>query len=219
MGKWILAGCGSLFVVFACAAIGIGLWLMGEYNGFQTTEVNLSAAWEDEQNWLSSYVLGFQEQASTMGFNATAIKDIMVAAIDAQPGDDNFGSGALVASITQAYPDAGAAEITRLADRLMTYTESQRSAFRDKHSKTIDMTRVFEIKLNTFPGNLIAGVMSIPDGNLQARVGGQILATGRDALAMIRRPISDAKTNEAFQTGVMQPLSPFSPTAAPTAAR
>lgn len=224
MGKWILAGCGSLIVVFLCAAVGIGLWLVGEYNSFQTTEVNLSTAWEDEQNWLSSYVLGFQEQAASMGFNASLIKDVMVSAIDAQPGSEGTGVGALVVSLTQAYPDVGVGEITRLAERLMTYTESQRSAFRDKHSKTLDMTRVFETKLNTFPGNIISGIMSIPDGNLQARVGGQVLATGREALAMIRRPISDALTNQAFQTGEMAPLSPFGtqkaePDVKPTQAR
>lgn len=207
--KAIAVGCAGFVGLVACGVILFGVWLIGESNGLQTSQINLSAAWEDEQNWLSSYVLGFQEQAAAMGFSATAIKDIMVAAIDAQPGSESFGQGALVASITQAYPDAGATEVAKLAANLMTYTDAQRSAFRDKHSKTIDMTRVFEIKITTFPGSLIAGILSVPNDNLQARINGQVIATGREALAIIRRPISDRTTNQAFQSGEIAPLNPF----------
>jgi hypothetical protein len=204
----ILLGCGSVAALLALLACGIIFYLVGQFNFGKRLEVDLTVAWENQQNFLSSYVSGFQEQSGVMSFNATLISDTMVAAIAAQPGDENFGQDALVAAISQAYPDMGVAEMTTLAGNLMRYVEAQRSGFRDLQSQTLDRVRVYETYLETFPGVIIAPILGLPSNTLEARVNRQVIATGQAALDIIRQPISNTTTNDAFTTGTMDPLVP-----------
>lgn len=187
------------------------LGLYGKFNGINNTAVDketaLSAQYQDNQNELSSYVSGFYEQTGLVAAKSAQMDKILT---DAVKGRYDKGStaapvgGQLISAMIEAYPDLSGLDSY---DKIMTYVQSGREAYKQKQSKLLDMLREFDKWRNT--GLLNKHFISwagVPDKNLRATIGSKSVF-GAKAEKQMYLIVLAPQAKAAYTTGEQAPLT------------
>lgn len=171
-----------------------------------TKETQLSASYQDAQNYLSAFISGFYEQVSVLNAQSDVVDEILTDAVKGRYDEGGFSVGSsLFTGIVEAYPEASVQELTRNWARVQDYIQSQRAGFRNVQSRLLDQIRAYDRwRERGIIRHLIVG-MYFPSGNLEARVGTTVV-TGESALNQMKVIILTDQAREAYETGNMDPL-------------
>lgn len=149
----------------------VALWVVGVYNGLITLKNRVDEAWSDIDvqlkrrydlipnliNTVKGYATHEKEvfekvtQARTMAMNAGTTEE--------KAGAENMLSGALKSlfAVSEAYPDLKANQNFLELQRELTDTEDKIQASRRFYNGNV---RDFNIKIELFPNNFIAGMLN-----------------------------------------------------------
>lgn len=190
------------------------IFVFGGYakvNGFRgqviAAETRLSADYQNDQNQLSSYVLGFGEQVGIADREAQQLRRVLTDAVkgryDGKMSAVQIGQGSLFSAISEAYPNV---DLTTYND-IVGYIQVSREAFRAKQESLLSRVAAYEVLLRgDLFNSLLAGVLRLPTRNLQAAIGNDVVF-GEAALARIKTIVIDSTTSDSFGSGTMKPLS------------
>jgi hypothetical protein len=202
----------NLTSIVALAAVGIVI--VGGYakvNGYRSqviaAETRLSADYQNDQNQLSSYVLGFGEQVGIADRQAQQLRTILTDAVkgryDGKMSSAQVGQGTLFSAISEAYPQID----LKSYDKIVAYIQANREAFRVKQESLLGNIANYEVLVNgDIINSILANILGVPTHNLQARIGKNVVY-GEAALAQIKTIVTDSTTSEAFDSGTMKPLT------------
>lgn len=196
--------------IILIAFLMIGGGALGALSSLKTDgvrmEQGMSASYDDNQNYLSAYIVSFHEQFGLTRMQTAAGDTILLNAMRGRYGANGFSpNGAFFSAIHEAYPDV--ASLTAGYGKLMTFVQSGRDQFRARQSRIRDVVRDYDSWLNEgLFRPVIISFLGFPSKNLKARIGGTVVATGPAALEQFHKLVLDPETNAAFTTGTQQPL-------------
>jgi len=199
--KGYALGVVALIVVFIGGMYGYANSL---YNTGVQYESGLSARYEANQVELSGFTVSFYEQLGLADRRTAAMDTIIQHAVSGRYGAEGFSAdGAFFAAVAENYPDLNGLNIY---DDIRRFVESRRAQFEGSQTILLDELRSYEQWRRTgLVRNILVG-SQFPSNNLEARIGGQVVAVGADALKQIRTLVLDAGTNTSFASGTTQPL-------------
>jgi hypothetical protein len=221
--SWKLGFGLAALVLAAIVCVG-GIGLYGYANSLQMTGVSLekqlNAQYLDNQNNLSSYISGFYEQVGIAQAAGSQLDTILTDAVKGRyDGKDGaaFGSDALFAAISEAYPDT-----SQLAGNwtvILDYIKAGRESYRNIQSKLLDMLRSYDTwRESGLVQSQIIRLMGYPSNGLVARIGTDKY-TGQDALDKMYQIVLTKEALDAYNTGTMDPLQVPGAPARPTEAK
>ncbi len=190
------------------------IFLFGGYakvNGFRgqviAAETRLSADYQNDQNQLSSYVLGFAEQVGIADREAQQLRRVLTDAVkgryDGKMSAAQLAQGTLFSAISEAYPNV---DLTTYND-IVGYIQVSREAFRAKQEALLSRVADYEVLVHgDLVNSVLAGILRLPTHNLRAAIGNDVVF-GEAALARIKTIVIDTTTSETFGSGTMKPLS------------
>lgn len=174
----------------------------------------LNAQYMMNQNDLSEYISGYYEQFGVYNATLDGLEDFVVDAVkgrydicdEAGNPTGTVDAELFINAIVEAYPDTSG--ITDLAGRLMDYIAAQRAEFKNNQDKLLDMLRAYDNwRLQRPRCYFLQLVGGNPSNQLVARIGEQKY-TGQDALDAMWRIVLTSEAVEAYETGIMGPLTP-----------
>jgi len=168
-------------------------------------EQGISVTYEDNQNHLSAYISTLYEQFGIAKFKSTKLDTILTHAVQGRYGPNGFSAkGAFFSAVAEAYPDLTALNVF---DRLMETVAAGRENFKSRQSLLLDKIRIYETWLRQgILRHVLVQFLGFPSDQLQARVGGKTVATGKAALEQFHLLVITSSTAEAFQTGRQEPI-------------
>lgn len=193
--------------------VGLGALLIGVFSyasNLKTMgvrqEQQMSATYEDNQNYLSTFVSTFYETTSLANLKSEKMDSILVHAVRGRYGEEGFkANGQFFSAITESYPTIDLS----IYDKIVTQVQAGREAFRGRQSILLDVVRSYDSwRLEGLVRPMIISFLGFPSENLKARVGGQTVATGVLALEKFHDIVVTESTAQAFSTGRMGPLTP-----------
>jgi len=169
-------------------------------------EQQMAKEYEDNQNFLSSYVSSIYEQLGLANRKSAVLDTILTNAVKGRYGDNGFKpNGAMFSAIAEAYPDL--TKNLDIFDKIADHVSAGREEFRGRQSKLLDETRAYRTWLQQgIFQHMVISYIGFPTDNLQARVGGKIVAEGSPALNKIEDIVITNSTDSAFTSGRMNPL-------------
>ena len=174
------------------------------YNDGVQYETRLSATYESNQNGLSQYITSFYEQMGIADLKSAKMDSILTNAVQGRYGEDGFSAdGAFFSAVAEAYPDIQGLNVY---DDIRAFIESGRASFKNDQDLLLDQLRSFEQWRRTGLIRHLVVNSVFPTNNLQARIGGKVVAEGEAALVQIRTLVLTEQGNEAFSTGTQEPL-------------
>lgn len=198
--------------IIALAAVGfVAVAGYAKINGYRgqviAAETRLSAAYQNDQNQLSSYVLGFGEQVGIADRQAQQLRTILTDAVkgryDGKMSSAQVGQGTLFSAISEAYPQID----LKSYDKIVDYIQKNREDFRVKQESLLGEIADYEVLVNgDIINSMLAKILGVPTRNLQARIGKNVVY-GEAALNQIKTIVTDDTTGAAFDSGTMKPLS------------
>lgn len=204
MRKWIIAGS----VVVALLLVGSCTYgtMVSIKNDGVSMEQNLSANYENNQNYLSTFVSTFYETTRLANLKSEKMDSILVHAVRGRYGENGFSSqGAFFSAVSEQYPNL---DLT-VYDKIITQVQSGREEFRNRQSALLDQLRSYETwKRQGFIRPVFISFLGFPTTELKARVGGATVASGPEALEKFHQLVITETTAAAFQTGRQEPLTP-----------
>lgn len=183
----------------------------GKVNNFRgqviARETALSAHYQNDQNQLSSYVLGFSEQTGIADRQAQQLRTILTDAVkgryDGKLSAAQVGQGTLFSAISEAYPNID----LKSYDKIVEYIQKSREEFRQKQESLLtDVAGYENLLYGDLINNLLTNILGAPTRQLQAR-NGKTVVYGEAALAQIKTIVTDSTTSKAFEDGAMKPLA------------
>jgi hypothetical protein len=183
----------------------------GKVNSFRgqviARETALSAHYQNDQNQLSSYVLGFSEQTGIADRQAQQLRTILTDAVkgryDGKLSAAQVGQGTLFSAISEAYPNID----LKSYDKIVDYIQKSREEFRQKQESLLaDVAGYENLLYGDLINNLLTNILGVPTRQLQARIG-KTVVYGEAALAQIKTIVTDSTTSQAFEDGKMKPLA------------
>jgi hypothetical protein len=183
----------------------------GKVNSFRgqviARETALSAHYQNDQNQLSSYVLGFSEQTGIADRQAQQLRTILTDAVkgryDGKLSAAQVGQGTLFSAISEAYPNID----LKSYDKIVEYIQKSREEFRQKQESLLaDVAGYENLLYGDLVNNLLTNILGAPTRQLQAR-NGKTVVYGEAALAQIKTIVTDSTTSKAFEDGEMKPLA------------
>lgn len=200
----------KLAIIAGLLLVGFGIY--GWSNSLRSEgiryEYSLSAQYESNQNELSAYISSFYEQLGIANKKTAALDSVLTHAVQGRYGENGFSAnGAFFAAVKEAYPDLSTN--LNLYDKILDHVKSGREAFKGKQDLLIDKARVYKVWVNDgiIRQAVVHQILGFPTHNLEARVGGKVVARGQDALDKIQEIIMTNSTADAFQTGRQEPLN------------
>lgn len=182
----------------------------GKVNNFRgqviARETALSAHYQNDQNQLSSYVLGYSEQVSIADRQAEQLRRILTDAIKGRYDGkvDKAGQPALYSAIKEAYPKID----LKSYDKILLFVQANREAFRSQQQILLDMVRNYKsYSEGDIINSFIIHQLGFPSSHLSAEIGGTKLL-GTEALNQIEQIVTDDTTRASFTSGSMKPLAP-----------
>jgi hypothetical protein len=171
-------------------------------------ETALSAQYRDAQNYLSSYINGFYEKTGLVISQKKAMNDILLAAVQGRyqgkmtPGT----SGSLFSAITEAYPNLDG--LSNSYKDIQNYISGGRAGFRDKQSALLDQLRNYDKWRNSGLFHpMWVSMAGFPSSNLEARVNGQPVLTGKAAEEKMKQLVLSGDATTSYQTGTDKALT------------
>ncbi len=199
---WIIAG--------AILFTGITSFLV--WNGTRQEAINqefaLSAQFPNNQNILSTLVVGAKEQIGIADRGTEQLDRFMENALKGRYDDDgiSMGNGSLVNALSEAYPEGKS--IPGLYEKVMDYLQAGRAEYKGAQTKLLDMTRVYKSYIGS--SAIRSFILSIggnyPSDNLVAKIGDREYK-GKEALAKMEDIVVAQEAIEAYESGVMAPVT------------
>jgi hypothetical protein len=200
-------------IIVLLSVVGVLLvssfWFYGFVNSTRndgiSMEQQISKHYEDNQNELSNYISSFYEQIGVANLKSDKMDTILKNAVQGRYGEQGFkANGAFFAAVKEAYPSL---EGLNVFDRIMDHVSSGRTSFKAQQSRLLDLLREYDTwKQQGIVRSQLVRIIGFPTENLQARVGGKVIATGPLALNQFHQLVLTSSTTEAFTTGKMEPL-------------
>lgn len=204
MRKWIITGsvAVALLLVGSCT---YGTMVSIKNDGV-SMEQNLSANYENNQNYLSSFVSTFYETTRLANLKSEKMDSILVHAVRGRYGDKGFSAqGAFFSAVAEQYPNL---DLT-VYDKIITQVQAGREEFRNRQSALLDQLRSYETwKRQGFIRPLFISFLGFPTAELKARIGGATVASGPEALEKFHQLVVTESVANAFQTGRQEPMTP-----------
>ena len=184
-----------------------GLSLYGYANSTRneavTREIQLSAQYLSNQNYLSSYISTFYEQVGIANLKSQKMDEILIDAAKGRYGENGIEGGSLMVAIAEAYPDVKSLDIY---DKIMTTISSGREGYRAIQDKLLDQLRAYD----TWRAQGILRSWALgsffPSNNLKARIGDTELIGG-EALKKMYQIVLASQAKDAYEKGTMDPLT------------
>lgn len=207
MNKTLLT-IGSCVVVSLLVAFAVYSYVNGIRDEGIEREKMLSGQYLANQNYLSSYVSGFYEQAGALAMQSDTLNAILEDAVKGRYDEGGFAvDSPMFAAVVEAYPEAGVAQLMENWGRFQDYISAGRDGYRDKQDKLIDMLQRYDQwREKGLVKSAIIRALGYPSRNLEARIGDSI-ATGEVARNQMYHIVLTSKATEAYTTGEMEPLS------------
>lgn len=199
--------------VVVLVLIIVGFSIYGSINGTRgqaiTKENQLVAAYQDNQNELSTYILQFNETLGIADKQSDVLNDIILNAV--QGRYDNDGSlqpgtgGTMFSAIAEAYPDLTAT--TETYAKVQDLVIAGRNAFKNKQTHLLDLIRDYNTwrESDLFRSFLLKNIIGAPTDNLKVTVGDDTYR-GEEALDKISQIILTDEAADAYETGTQGPL-------------
>jgi hypothetical protein len=194
-------------------AASLALLLFGSFAKVNTLrsqmvslELGISAQYKNNQNQLSSYVLGYSEQVSIADRQAEQLRRILTDAIKGRYDGkvDKAGQPALYSAIKEAYPKVDLASY----DKILLFVQANRESFRSQQQILLDKVRNYKsYSEGDIINSFIIHQLGFPSNHLSAEIGDKKLF-GAEALAQIEQIVTDDTTRASFASGSMKPLTP-----------
>ncbi|MBI1363752.1 MAG: hypothetical protein GC134_07175 [Proteobacteria bacterium] len=168
-----------------------GIMLATSYNSAVRTENAIDARVKQNQNIYSTYGSKLQEMAQVADLaveDQVRLQKTVVDMLSARYGAE--GSKAAFQWIQEQNPSA---QVDGTLYRQLTQVvEAGRNEFKNAQTGLIDACNQYRNQRETFPGNLVLGMLGFP----------------RDAIALEKKctPILTAETLRAYETGVDRPI-------------
>lgn len=198
-----------IWIGLAVAAIALLVAFYPYYNQLRKDtirfETQISAQFLSNQNELGTYVSSFYEQVGIADRKSEQLDEIISSAVQGRYGEDGFSAdGAFFSAVSEAYPDLDLS----LYDDIASYVRAARIDYRDIQNKLLDQVRVYKnwLQDDVIRSFVLDAFVQAPTENLRAQVGSDIVI-GEDALAIINTPIVPESVNEAYEDGVLEPLT------------
>ena len=203
---WVIIGA----IVLVIAIIGIWVFVTWQnvISDGNKKQAALNAAYSDGANYLSSCLVKTQQAANVAGAEADALSEVFADAISAR----NYGSeggaldeGALFSAVVEAYPDTTGLQET--FQQVVAVIVGCRDDYAAKQTVVLNQTRAFEgwlggsWEVRTFGGDF-------PNEKLTVTIGDRDV-TGAAALAIMKDPIVDNSTLDAYENGSFEIEDPF----------
>lgn len=191
--------------------VGTGVGLYNYYNDLRNDSINhetrLAAQYMDNQNYLSNYINGFYEQVDVANLKSEQLDNILRGAVKGRYEDSGgFSTGGSFFSILREdYPDLAGLDIY---DEVVNYVSAHREGYRAKQTKLLDMLRAYDRwrQRGVVQHWIIDNWVGVPTERLEARIGGEVVATGEDAREQMYQIVLTSESNEAYEDGEMGPL-------------
>ena len=206
-----------IWAVVALVVIGLGV---SGYNFFNTLntervtrETSLSAAYQESQLELDTYVKQIKESVGIANVKSDKLDQILRDAVSGRYGDSkadaagnkNGQGGSFFSSVVEAYPDLkGQLDVyDKIVDKVFT----GREAFKTKQTELRRQVADYERWINTglVQSIMIKKVIGAPTDLLEARIGKNV-KTGRAALEQMKLLVTSGRTNDNFESGQEDPI-------------
>lgn len=185
----------GLLAVILFAAIAIGGVFATAYNYGIATEQQIEAKWKDNQNVLSNYSQTLIELAQVPEMYREDFTQLVKADMEGRYGED--GSTAMM----QWIQERGLNFDSSLYANIQQPIEAGRKDFANNQRQLLDMKRVYQTELDSFPRNFAFNILGFPKIDLDKY-----------------NAIVTADTARKFETGVDEAVQIRRPAAAPAAA-
>lgn len=153
------------------------------YNAANRMENQIVATFEDNKNVLAQYSNRIAEAAQIPAIQRDDLVAVVTAALDARYGEE--GSKAMFQFIQEQNPNIDSSVYTQLQRMI----EAGRIDFATAQTRLIDQKRVYETALGSFWQGMWMRVAGYPKINLDDY-----------------KIVTNARTEEAFKTGVEEPM-------------
>ncbi len=173
-------------------------------------ETGLVAQYDVNRTELSKFILQFKESLGIADRSAEKLEGILIEAVkgrydgNMEPGT----SGSMFSAITEAYPDLTAT--TEAYQKVQDLVMVGREAYQNQQALLIDKIREYDRWRNSDYVNVtIINWIGVPTKVLTINAqqdGKQVTLTGEEALNEMRKLVLVQEANDAYDTGVMEPL-------------
>lgn len=201
---WLVAG--AIFAVLFTTVLSMYGYVSSLKTDGVRLEQTMSATYADNQNQLSAYIVAFHEQLGLTRERTAAGDSILRNAIQGRYGSDGFkAQGSFFSAIMEAYPDLQS--ILGGYEKVQQHVAAGRENFRNRQSILRDQIRVYETWMNEgLIRPSIIRMLGFPSNTMVARIGGNAVATGPEALNQFHQLVLDDQSIESFATGRTAPL-------------
>ena len=214
MNKSCVRGFSTLGVValaLLAAVVIAGFSFYGYLNGLRSEsvrlETQLSAQYQSNQNFLSSYISGFYEQLGVANLKSEKLDAILLDAVKGRyEKSGGFSSnGAFFSAVVEAYPDLAGLNIF---DKIVDYVAAQREGYRNIQDKLLDMLKSYDAwRADGFVQSwIVRSFLGVPTERLEARLGATVIR-GSGARDKMYQIVLASEATKAYETGTMDPLS------------
>ena len=130
--------------------------VIGTYNGFVQAEGGLVAQYKDNQNTYDNMWKKLKESSQVTSMMTDDIEKVYKSALQGRYGEG--GSKAVFQMLKEQNPNIDAT----LYKQLQSSIEANRSEFQANQKMLTDKKRAYETSLQSFPNNIIAGLVGFP---------------------------------------------------------
>lgn len=202
--------------VLAVLLLFVGfLSLNGKQKDMVKKETDLSQAYLDAQNVLSSYISEVRESLGVADRSTDALDKVLSDAVRGRYTEGSTaqpGGGELFSAIVEAYPDLSQVGINY--QEVQRIVSAGRTRFSNEQSHLLSMVGEYNTWRNSgFIHSMLVGMIGAPSDNLRADNGTDVVY-GEDALDRINDIVRTPEGNDAYRTGQMAPLD-LNPTETP----
>ena len=171
----------GMAAIFFLTLFGLVFGVIGINNSAVRMEKNITAQYEQNQNSRSAYVNSVAEAAQVPEMYKNDFKEVLTAEMSGRYGDK--GSQATFQWLKEHNINFSA----ELYTKLQTMIEAGRLRFSNEQEMLIEKKRVYETRLETFPGSIVLGFLGFPKIDLASYK----IVTSKDNAKVFQEGVED----------------------------